>query len=135
MNAIERALRALFVGALLLVTCGAVQAQVPPYNVIDAPVVTSSQGSLTVDAVAKAILRSGIRLGWRLEPAGPGAITGTLVLRTHTAVVDIVYDSKTYSIKYKDSVNLKYNGTTIHKNYNGWIQNLDKAIRAELVSL
>ena len=55
--------------------------------------------------------------------------------RDHRAVVDVRYDTKTYSIKYKDSSNLQYDGTSIHKNYNGWIQNLDNAIRARLTGL
>ncbi len=131
MKAIERALRALGLGALLLVACGAAQAQVPPNNVIDAPIL-SNKNPLTVEDVGKAMVRAGAGLGWKVVPAGPGAMTGTLVLRTHTAVVDIVYDTKTYSIKYKDSVNLKYDGTTIHKAYNGWIQNLNKAILVQL---
>ena len=59
-------------------------------------------------------------------------MTGTLALRTHVAVVDIQFDSKTYSIKYKDSTNLDYTGNSIHKNYNGWIENLDNAIRVQL---
>ena len=39
-----------------------------------------------------------------------------------------------YSIDYKNSLNLKYDSTknTIHKNYNGWIQNLDNAIQVQL---
>ena len=31
--------------------------------------------------------------------------------------------------------NLQYDGKTIHSNYNGWIQNLDKAINRELLAL
>jgi hypothetical protein len=47
-------------------------------------------------------------------------------------VVDIEHDAKSYSIKYRDSQNLNFADGQIHKNYNGWIQNLDKAIRAQL---
>ena len=50
------------------------------------------------------------------------------------AVVDIEYDAKTYWIEYKDSTNLDYTGSSIHKNYIGWIENLDKAIRAQLTT-
>jgi hypothetical protein len=51
------------------------------------------------------------------------------------AVVDVNYTPQTYSITYKDSSNLGYDGQSIHKNYNGWVQNLDKAIRAQLGAL
>jgi len=47
-------------------------------------------------------------------------------------VVDVNYGVKFYSILYKDSTELGYDGQNIHPNYNGWIQNLDKGIRAQL---
>lgn len=103
----------------------------PVYNVIAAPVTTIQPASMqTVEA---AILKAGNGLGWAMVPKGPGKVEGILVLRTHKAVVDIDYDTKSYSIKYKDSVNLEYDGKTIHKNYNGWVENLDRAIKSNLI--
>ena len=100
----------------------------PVMNVVDAPVgVTRS-----AQQVEQAIISAGNSLGWQMRPSGPGRIEGTLLLRDHRAVVDIDYSPKTYSIRYKDSSNLHYDGGTIHKNYNGWIENLDRAIRNRL---
>lgn len=65
----------------------------------------------------------------------PGYIVGTLKLRSHVAVVDIRHTTKSYSITYKDSTNLDYDGTNIHRNYNGWISNLDRAIKTQLATL
>jgi hypothetical protein len=70
-----------------------------------------------------------------MKPIEPGLIEGTLLLRTHMAKVNIKYDTSSYSITYKESSNLDYDGTNIHKNYNGWIQNLDKGIRSQLSNL
>ncbi|MFP5419309.1 MAG: hypothetical protein ACLGHA_09150 [Gammaproteobacteria bacterium] len=103
------------------------------YNVSAAPVVANK--SVSMDDVQKAIVRAGVGLGWQMKPVAPGLIEGTLTLRTHMAKVDIKYDTKTYSITYKDSSNLDYSGSSIHKNYNGWVQNLDNGIRAQLVNL
>ena len=66
----------------------------------------------------------------------PGEIMGTLNLRSHQAIVTIPYTSKTYSILYKGSTNLKYDADkqTIHENYAGWIQRLDGAIRSRLTA-
>ena len=66
----------------------------------------------------------------------PGEIIGTLNVRSHQAIVTIPYTSKTYSILYKDSSNLKYDADkqTIHGNYAGWIQRLDGAIRSRLTA-
>ena len=66
---------------------------------------------------------------------GPGRLTGRLALRQHTAVIDIEHDAKSYSIKYRDSTNLDARDGMIHKNYNNWVQNLDKGIRAQLLNL
>jgi hypothetical protein len=103
----------------------------PIYNVNSSPVATSKPNP-TQDDVAKAILRAGAALGWQMKQTKPGHILGTLNLRTHVAVVDVDYTPTTYSIKYKDSTNLDYDGTNIHNNYNGWIQNLEKGIRTQL---
>jgi hypothetical protein len=111
---------------LLFVGCRAA----PVYNVSSAPVVAVK--SVTLQDVEKAIMRAGVGLGWQMMPRQPGKMEGVLVLRTHRAVVDITYDTAAYSIKYKGSTDMQYDGSSIHSNYNGWIQNLDKAIRAQL---
>ena len=106
----------------------------PVYNVDNAPV-TSTTGKVAKDDVRNAILQSGAALGWRMNEAEPGHIVGTLNLRQHMAQVDIVYTAKAYSIRYKNSSNLKYDGTSIHSNYNGWVQNLDRSIQSRLVAM
>ncbi|MGW8183237.1 MAG: hypothetical protein ACWGMT_04695 [Burkholderiales bacterium] len=113
--------------ALLIVGCRSA----PVYNVSSTPV-TSSKANLTLDDVSKAIIRAGGALGWQMKEDKPGHMLGTLHLRTHVAVVDINYSTTSYSITYKDSTNLDYDGTNIHSNYNGWIQNLEKGIRTQL---
>ena len=113
---------------LLLVGCRAADL----YNVRNAP---GASKAVSMADVETAIRRAGHGLGWQITPQGPGKAEGVLVLRDHRAVVDITYDTKTYSITYKDSANLQYDGKTIHSNYNGWVQNLDKAIRTQLDTL
>lgn len=103
------------------------------YNVQASPVVANKK--VTMDDMQKAIVRAGAGLGWQMKAVKPGEILGTLHLRTHVAVVDIRYNTKEYSITYKDSTNLDYDGTNIHKNYNGWIQNLDNGIRVQITNL
>lgn len=101
------------------------------YNVKDAPVITASGKTPSLEEMQKAILTAGAGLNWSMAVVKPGHIVGTLNVRSHQAVVDIVYNSKTYSITYKDSTNLKYDAEkkTIHENYRSWIQNLDNNIR------
>jgi hypothetical protein len=103
------------------------------YNVSAAPVVANK--AVSMDDVQKAIIRAGASLGWQMKPVEPGLIVGTLTLRTHMAMVNVKYDTKTYSITYKDSSNLDYTGDSIHKNYNGWVTNLDRGIQSQLSNL
>ncbi len=107
----------------------------PIYNVTDAPVATPSGKTLQASQVRQAIITAGAALGWRIVDAGPGHLEGSLNLRTHTAVVDIPYSATKYSIQFKSGENLNVANGQIHKNYNGWVQNLDRGIRASLASL
>jgi len=106
----------------------------PIYNVDDTLVATN-KADFTKEDVRKAIIRAGGGLGWQMNDAGPNNMEGTLHLRTHMAKVNIPYSKDSYSIVYEDSTNLNYDGTIIHRNYNGWIQNLDKAIQVQLNTL
>lgn len=119
--------------AMVLLAAGC-RTPTPVYNVTNAPVMASKPNPST-DEVGKAIQRAGATLGWNMKSVKPGTMLGTLNLRKHVAVVDINYSASSYSINYKDSTELNYDGTNIHPNYNGWIQNLDKAIKAQLSNM
>ncbi|MBE9555190.1 MAG: hypothetical protein IMF05_17135 [Proteobacteria bacterium] len=105
----------------------------PVYSVSSATM--ASPPNATMEHVADAIRRAGISKGWQMIDKGPGEIEGRLNLRSHLAVVSITFDTKQFSIFYKDSTNLNYDGTRIHKNYNGWVQNLEKAILAQTAGI
>lgn len=122
--------RGFFIAVAALVFLGAC-AGTPVYNVTGSPVNTNS-GKASLEDVGKAITQAGVGLGWQMKMVKPGQMIGTLNLRSHQAVVDISYDTKKYDIAYKDSSNLNYNGSTIHKNYNSWVQNLDRRIQSQL---
>ncbi len=106
------------------------------YNVKDAPVQTATGKEPSMDEVQKAIIAAGAGLGWQMVISKPGEIVATLNARSHQAVVTIPYTTKSYSILYKDSTNLKYDPVkqTIHDNYTGWVQRLDNAIRSRLTA-
>jgi len=116
----------LIVTLLMLSAC----TSLPLYNVdkhkIDNP--ASSQ------KVYSAIKQAGRHLGWKITSIKPGKARGKLYLRKHVAVVNIYYNSRSFSIHYVSSKNLKYDGQkkTIHKNYNSWVQNLEREIDVRL---
>lgn len=108
---------------------------VPIMNVNDAAVPSPAGKKAGDEQVRGAIVRAGTALGWQVKDEGPNQLSATLQLRTHTAVVDIPYSSGSYSIKYRSSVNLDEKAGNIHKNYNGWIQNLTNGINAQLAAI
>ena len=115
---------------LVLTGCGRAA---PIYNVESSPL--NAPETATTAQIEQAIVKAGTGLGWEIKPDGPGHATGTLKLRTHVAIVDISYDTKSFSIKYKDSVNLNYSNGWIHPNYSSWVHNLEKAIREEATQI
>jgi hypothetical protein len=104
----------------------------PILNVSDAPAINASGKPLSRDQVRGAIVRAGASLGWQMKDESPNMLVGSIMLRTHTAVVEIPYSANNYSVKYRSSTNLNEANGNIHKNYNGWIQNLTRGINAQL---
>jgi hypothetical protein len=103
----------------------------PIMEVTDAPVETVGRPATLAD-VEKAIIRAGSKNGWRMSSVKPGLAVGTYTQRERTVTIEVPYTAKAYSIKYKDSVNMDYNGSQIRKGYNDWVIRLDRAIRVEL---
>lgn len=107
----------------------------PVQNLEASPLAITRPVPLT--EVEMAIVRAGADLGWTIQPQCPGHLRGTLSIRSHRAVVDIVLRGSHYSIRYRDSRELDYDPAagTIHKNYNSWVEELDRAVQAELARL
>ena len=118
--------------ALLLSAC----TSHPLMNVYDRAVPNSYSGEPHTNAtVAKAIMTGCIDKGWTCREVGPGQIEASISVRKHRATAEIDYNAQRYSIVYKESYLLDYNSSrsTIHRNYNRWINNLDHAIAKNLV--
>ena len=105
------------------------------------PVVNIHNSSIEVDGkyskndIKKAIITAVKGQGWGIQSKKRNHIVAVLFVRQITASIDIRFNKKSYSITYKDSTNLNYNGTKIHRNYNTWIQNLDNRIQTEISSI
>ena len=134
----ERMLKILGVLLLVMVVVGC-RGGAPIFNVNEATVNPVSGKEPTMEDVTKAIIgaSTGSTPAWNMQVLKPGHIVATLHVRSHMAVVDIQYTTKSYSITYKESSNLKYDAGdgTIHSNYNAWVQRLDNNIRTKLALL
>ncbi len=88
-------------------------------------------GSAPLSVRGDQVRRAAASLGWKVEDVRPGVARAVLDVRSHQAVVEIPYDSERFLIRYSDSRNLAYDGTTIHRNYVGWVERLSRTIVAE----
>ncbi|MCR9212173.1 MAG: hypothetical protein NXI13_00535 [Proteobacteria bacterium] len=119
----------LLVTSILLLAC--VERAQPIYNASSVTIPEKLRFAPISD-VETAIIRGGNREGWLMETISPGKIKGTLNIRTHQAVVDIVYTTTDYSITYAASKNLLHSNSGIHKNYNVWVRELETSINSSL---
>ncbi len=117
------------VPALVAIGC----TTVPVQNITDQTFTTNRPASL--EEIGNTIVRAGASLNMQMRKVRPGLINATYAVRGVSAVMEIKYSTKSYSIEYKDSQGLKYDGTNIHKNYNSWVQNLNNRIQAQMSAL
>lgn len=123
----RRSLLGMGSAAVALAALGLAGCTRPIYNVSQHPFMQPG----TIANRTAQIQQAAAGLGWETQVVRPGVIRATLHLRTHVAVTEITYNEQVFSIIYVDSTNLDYDGTSIHKNYNGWIQNLERAISVQ----
>jgi hypothetical protein len=116
--------------ALWVPACGANMA--PVLNVNHAPVAGAPAGADPAASVRDAIHRAILSRGWTVAGETPGVLTATIQKDGISATVDIPYTATDYSIVYRDSAGLKYDGNRIHKRYNHWVDRLQASITAEL---
>jgi len=120
--------------AFAVVMAACASASVPVRNFNNVPV--NAKQSPSLEDVGKAITRGGTAAGWQMSEVRPGHIVGTYRIRKHLAVVDVTYTASTYDIVFKDGdPGLRYDGQNIHQNYNDWVAELEKVIRAHLSAL
>ncbi len=151
----------LLIGLLLVagLAAGPAHAQRQPVPIIDhpdVPIATSSGKPLPTEKVKEAIQAAAKAKGWTLAYESGDKILATLVVRNkHTVMVEIAYSAEKYSLRYRDSINMKYlpgagrnpsydqasamrgyqqgPGPVIHPFYNDWVRELRDAIRLELL--
>ena len=104
----------------------------PVYNVTNRPIVPSGGKPKTLNEVKAAILEAGRARRWTMTEIEPGHLEATVHPGGRAAVVDIRYSTTSYSISYKRSEGVEYDGTKIYSRYNTWIENLQQEIDKRL---
>ena len=94
------------------------RAPVPIINYDNVPVATSSGKALQVEQIKQAIQTAAAAKAWSIAFQADGKLLATLNVRNkHIIVVEIEYSADKYSLKYKDSTNMKF-GDPIEPNPN-----------------
>ncbi len=95
------------------------------------------QKGVTLAQMQSTIEKTAQDLGWELSDAQPGSFTGTRAWGAgkHNIVIGVAYNEKTFSIRYKDSRNMSFNGSSIHHTYNDMVDTLKDHIKTNVSNL
>jgi hypothetical protein len=116
----------------MLLAVPACAREAPIYNVESHPVPAMAQ-SLPLETMQRTIMLAGMHRGWVFTPIAPGHLRGHLDHNHHVADIDVAFTPANYSIHYLGSENLLATADgQIHRNYNKWIELLERDIEHNL---
>lgn len=93
---------------------------------------------VTIEQMRATIEKTARNLGWTLSDIKPGSFVAEREWGPngkHNIVVDVVYDRKTFSIRYKSSKQMQYTGSSIHHTYNDMVEKLEDSIKTSVSTL
>jgi len=122
------------ISTIIIVFLMGCNSTVPVKNFDNQTIAQYGDATSSVKSVERSIVRAAVTLGWKTKVTSDNAIIATLDIRKHQLVVLITHDDKSFSIEYRDSTNLKYNGTKIHRQYVNWVTNLIRSIHAQNIT-
>lgn len=105
----------------------------PIKDTVFVPLNQPGEFNAALERVERAIIRAAATYpNWSLKKTGTGHIEAAHFDRGDAIFVELIYNTRTCRIKYKDSENLGYDGKNIHGWYNWVINELAEHIKAEL---
>lgn len=120
--------------SLMLVVLAGCKSTIPVPQYVDQPVAQYGKEASTTKDVERSIVRAAASLGWKTKVKSEGEILATLDIRKHQLVILIKHDDKNLTVDYQSSINLKYDGRKIHRQYANWVTNLLRAIDVQNVT-
>ena len=121
------------ISAVLFVLTGC-KSTIPVPQYVDQPVAQYGEVESTTKDIERSIVRAAVSLGWKTKVKSEGEILATLDIRKHQLVILIKHDDKNLTVDYQSSINLKYDGQKIHRQYANWVTNLLRAIDVQNVT-
>jgi len=129
---------AILLGAGMLAFTGpAVGRDDPLVNPSGIPIAWGKSREPTIEEIGRGIVAGCARRMWQCSITRPGEIRAVLLVRQHMAEARIDYDTKTLSVTYVDSRELRYDPekNEIHRKYNLWVTNLIGDINAAIAAM
>ncbi|MGB2739909.1 MAG: hypothetical protein WBC60_05060 [Cognaticolwellia sp.] len=120
--------------SVVLVVLTGCKSTIPVPQYIDQPIAQSGEKASTTKDVERSIIRAAASLGWETKIKSESEVLATLNIRKHQLVILIKHDDKNLTVDYQSSINLKYNGKKIHRQYANWVTNLQRAIDVQNVT-
>lgn len=137
---------------IVIISAAHARSAVPIVNHNNVAIPVSADRQIPVDQIKQAFIAGGARLGWVFSDSGERQLTGNLNVRNkHSVTIEVNIEPASYSIKYKDSTNMKYgvekkyvmekgnasiqDVAVIHPFYNNWIDNLIYEVNLELARM
>jgi hypothetical protein len=113
-------------GLLALPSC---RINTQPVMNVERPIY-KNHGELEIALIREKIVAGLDDKGWGVIDESDGWMVAEVRADEHWARVRITYDESHYAIIHFEShPDFEWNGKTIHRRYNNWVENLDEAIR------
>lgn len=95
------------------------------------------QKGVTLAQVRATVEKAALDQGWLPSREQLGSFTATKTWGggKHNVVVNVLYNLKNFTIRYNNSRQLGYNGSTIHKTYNLMVTRLEEKIKTDVSKL
>lgn len=122
-------------GTLCLIMLATGCAKRVPIQDFDRSPIPQVSAKMTDEKIRNAIVRGGSSIGWRVIPEDGRSLVATLDKGKTMLAMDITFTQKEYSLKYRNSINLKAEDGKIHSSYLRWVRNLQRAIDMELARI
>jgi hypothetical protein len=125
--------------AFIALPAAAGRAGVQIVNYDNVSVVNAQGRAATAEQIRKAFDFAAVGRGWQITHTGPSSMVASYNKQgKHQVSTDITYAHGTFSLKYRDSVNMRYEPAgegqgLIHPHYNKWVQFLVDDARAALI--
>lgn len=124
-------MRKLMIVVALAAGLGGCVSMIMPMERLENVAVSHRDGEAGVGAAIDRALQA---RGWVVTERRAGETDATLIGGDYRADITVRYTASSYSVVYRDSQGLDYDGQKIHRHFNNWLNNLRISIERELIA-